>query len=54
MRRGSIAVAVLSVLGGIAALAGALLTDQVVSPLAALGVVLIANAAVRFAMATRS
>jgi threonine/homoserine efflux transporter RhtA len=53
MRRGSLAVAVLSILGGIAALAGAVTTDQIVSPLAALGVVLVLNAGVRLLMARR-
>ncbi|MDA0270712.1 MAG: hypothetical protein O2798_09175 [Chloroflexi bacterium] len=53
MRRGSLTVAVLSILGGIAALTGAVTTDQLISPLAALGVVLFLNAGVRLLMARR-
>lgn len=51
MRRGSLTVAVISTIGGIAALATAVLTDQLVSPTALLGGVLLFYAALRFAVA---
>jgi hypothetical protein len=53
MRRGSLAVSILSGLTGIAVLAAAVSMDQVVSLGGLLGVVLLVNAIVRFAMARR-
>ncbi len=54
MRRGNLAVAILSALGAVAALAAVVATQEPVSLSSVLVVVLTANAAVRYEMARRS
>lgn len=53
MRPGGVVIAVLSLLVAAASLVAAVSSGQIVSPLGALGVVLIAYAAVRLALARR-